>query len=220
VSANVRKDDGAVEGFFYLKMNPKTNIIETFKTPNGEWAKCKTVNGVQYRSLSYEAWRQMLRRVADGESGVNLNYSGCTIHPDFMDYQVFASWHVKQIGFNKPKYVLDKDILSPNVKIYSPDTCVLVPNALNLFFSVKKHSQLPPGIYLTKNQTFKVKLKSSCEQIHIGTYKSLDLAIDAYASAKRREELKLLGRCEAGEFIVDPRVLSVLRAGRNYFHGQ
>lgn len=58
---------------------------------------------------------------------------------EFFDFQEFAEWSVEQTShLNKDRsgrfWQVDKDILGCG-KIYSPDTCLLVPNRVNVFFA-------------------------------------------------------------------------------------
>ena len=63
------------------------------------------------------------------------------------NYQNFAQW------FNENRYDvegrlhIDKDILYPGNKIYCPDTCLLVPQRINMLFLNKPNKRgLPNGI--------------------------------------------------------------------------
>ena len=65
----------------------------------------------------------------------------------FICFQNFAKW------FDDNKYEvdgrlhIDKDILYPNCKIYSPETCLLIPQRINMLFLNKPNKRgLPNGI--------------------------------------------------------------------------
>ena len=61
----------------------------------------------------------------------------------------------------KQGWSLDKDILVKGNKIYSPDTCCIVPNEINQLFIYQKSNRgsLPIGvIFNTRDRSFKAQL--------------------------------------------------------------
>jgi hypothetical protein len=72
-----------------------------------------------------------------------------------MDQQ---DWHGK---------CLDKDIIAPGSKLYSPDTCAFVLNATNLFVTARDASrgEYPTGVNLCKPTG---KYRAYCENLFIG----------------------------------------------------
>lgn len=97
-------------------------------------------------TIQYEYWRGMLRRCYDEKYQLKqASYIGCSVCDEWLNFQVFSKW------FDENYYTLygenmclDKDILNKNNKIYSPETCVFVPNRINTLF-VKQ--QLKRGLY-------------------------------------------------------------------------
>ena len=92
-------------------------------------------------SPEYNAWQNMLQRCYYDkyESRVQgcVTYENIEVDPYWHNFQNFAEWYVPRrklfddYGIKKP--ALDKDILAiPNrAKVYSPDTCCLVPLEIN-----------------------------------------------------------------------------------------
>lgn len=97
----------------------------------------------------YRAWFEMLRRCYDSSFKKTIpTYDGCTVHPDWLNFQNFAKWFSLQ---NKPEeWELDKDILKKGNKVYSPEFCRLVPSKINTLFtkSNAKRGSLPIGVSL------------------------------------------------------------------------
>lgn len=69
------------------------------------------------------------------------NYQGVTICEDWLKCSNFKSWMEKQSWQGMQ---LDKDILVPGNKIYSPDTCCFVPSQVNSFLCMSNNSR---GLY-------------------------------------------------------------------------
>ena len=81
----------------------------------------------------YEAWKGMLRRCYSKKLHArNPTYIGCSVAHEWLSFSAFRSWALTQDHEGKQ---LDKDILIPGNKVYSPDTCVFVPRELNCFMS-------------------------------------------------------------------------------------
>ena len=72
---------------------------------------------------------------------------------EWLLYENFYEWLHNQENFNKwyseDKWDLDKDILKKGNKIYSPETCCLVPHNVNSLFSKGDISlqNLPIGVF-------------------------------------------------------------------------
>lgn len=84
--------------------------------------------------LEYVYWSNMFKRCfSNKETAGNACYGETEIDERFHNYQDFAAWCNAQVGFGNKGWHLEKDILSQDVKIYSPDTCVFVPPEVNYF---------------------------------------------------------------------------------------
>ena len=98
----------------------------------------------------------------------------------------FAKWFYSE-RFRIFKYELDKDILIKGNKIYSPETCCLVPHSINMLItnSGSKSGGYPQGISLHKGTgKFRVRLGVYGKIKYIGLFNSEALALLAYKKAK------------------------------------
>lgn len=148
----------------------------------------------------YETWRGMLRRCYDEKYQEKFHtYIGCAVDPIWHNFQNFAEFYDSNYyNIENNKMCLDKDILVKNNKIYSPETCVFVPEFINNLF-VKNdpvRGFLPIGVSLDKE---KEKYKSSCsngdkKRKHLGYYDTPEEAFKAYKKYKEaliREKAEL-----------------------------
>jgi hypothetical protein len=113
-------------------------------------------------------------------------YFGC--ENKFKGYDSFVDWMRRQIGYGTMGWCLDKDILIKNNKIYSPETCLLLPHELNcLVLSRNKlRGEYPVGVYYQKDR------KKYSAQInfgpnnkkHLGSYCTPEEAFYVYKTAK------------------------------------
>lgn len=154
----------------------------TLKNPNK-----KIVQGVGYfgvgkytgNTVEYSTWHDMISRCySEHYIKKRPAYKGCTVCDEWHNFQVFAEWYTKQ-DFYGLGYHLDKDILFRGNKIYSPETCCLVPREINtvVITTQRKSSKLPTGVRATRGGKFVAKIKSKGLSKHIGTF---DTPIDAH----------------------------------------
>lgn len=82
-------------------------------------------------SLEYQTWKDMIERCYNTSfHATRPTYIGCSVCLEWLNFQVFAEWYTNHLFYGLG-YHLDKDILVEGNKIYSAETCCLVPAALN-----------------------------------------------------------------------------------------
>lgn len=132
----------------------------------------------------YNCWHNMLDRCYDDrlqdENRSYFGYVECV--PEWFNYQEFARW------FEENKYAvdgrlhIDKDILYPGNKIYSPYHCLLVPQRINMLFLNKQNSRgLPNGI-MKKGDLY----YASYNKKHLGVADTIEEAYELYANEKKK----------------------------------
>ena len=90
------------------------------------------VDSKQVMCKYYSTWRDMLKRCYDSKYQIKYpTYIGCSVCDEWLTFSNFKKWMEIQDWENK---CLDKDILAQNNKVYSPETCIFVTNAINLLF--------------------------------------------------------------------------------------
>ena len=116
-------------------------------------------------SKMYSAWSGMLKRCySENYLDQNPTYVGCSVDPQWHDLQNFAEWYKEQ--YKEDGWCLDKDILMPHNKVYSPDNCCYVPQEVNKAVKLghTDRTKLPVGVVA---QTGACGVKFIA-QIHIG----------------------------------------------------
>lgn len=116
--------------------------------------------------LAWRKWDGMLRRVYSKEyKNKKPSYSSCTICSEWLNFQIFAEWfYLNYYEIEGQIMCLDKDILLKGNKLYSPETCIIVPNNINCLFTKSdsiRSKDLPIGVYRSGNG-FRVYLKKGC----------------------------------------------------------
>ena len=137
----------------------------------------------------YLTWKNMLMRCYDSKyHEKEPTYKGCTVCTEWHNFQVFAEWYYKnyyEVG-NNERMNLDKDILNKGNKIYSPNTCIFVPQFINSLF-VKRHNdrgECPIGV-CKHGDKFRARLsKGDGKQIHLGIFNTPNEAFFTYKQEK------------------------------------
>lgn len=134
---------------------------------------------------SYDVWQNMLERCYSEKLRYkHPAYADCTVYEKWHNYQNFAKWYKNNsYDLKNGRLHLDKDIKQKNNKIYSPETCLLIPQRINMIFMEKskgKDSDLPNCIRRCVGG-----YQSRFSETHLGVFKTLDEAITAHDDAKR-----------------------------------
>jgi hypothetical protein len=140
----------------------------------------------------YETWQQMLIRCYDP---YNLNklptYRDVEVCEEWHNFQNFAKWYEENVyECNGEKLHLDKDILYKRNKIYSPDTCVLAPQRINLLFMKANKSRKNVAIGCNKRKNGKYQVNCSIckngkrETIYLGSFDNEMDAFNVYKTFK------------------------------------
>ena len=146
---------------------------------NGKETKC------------YNTWIHMLERCYDDKLKEKYpTYKECTVYNEWLNFQNFAEWFEDNY-YEVPGEVmcLDKDILVKGNKIYSPETCVFVPNEINLLFVKRDKSRgnNPIGMTLTPSGNYQVKCNNGYgEDIYLGVYFNKEEAFRVYKQYKEK----------------------------------
>lgn len=140
------------------------------------------------RTIAYQKWRAMLSRCYGNKKP--KTYENCTVCDEWLNFQNFAQWiEDNYYTIEGERIELDKDILVKGNKIYSPNTCLLIPKKLNdiilnrtndrssVCLGVRKHGDkyiaycnregFSPyiGIYDTKEEAFAIYKKYKLDEI-------------------------------------------------------
>ena len=162
---------------------------------SGDWLQGWREDYTLYHSLSGARWGSVQSRCNDKGAFQKKQetYKGCENH--FNSFNEFVEWSQSEVGYNEVDtmggkewfWQLDKDILFRNNKIYSPNTCLFVPQSINKFVSIKKKTNgLPIGVskrkvngkYVAQCMTLEGKVK------HLGYFTEPLAAHKAWQKAK------------------------------------
>lgn len=140
----------------------------------------------------YMTWVGMLQRCYDEKiHKKHPTYKECSVCEEWHNFQTFSKWYDENYyEIDGERMNLDKDILIKGNKFYSHDTCVFVPQRINLLF-VKNdaiRSKLPIGVHFEKQTN---RYKAQCKvgkgkMKNLGRYNSPEEAFYIYKTFKEK----------------------------------
>lgn len=127
----------------------------------GEGKYKSKANGKQTKV--YRVWKCMLERCYNPWFlNKEPTYIDCYVCKEWHNFQNFADWFYENVyDCNNEKLQLDKDILVKGNKIYSPETCILVPQRINSLFTKSDASRGKYPIGVSPNKKYN-KLEVFC----------------------------------------------------------
>lgn len=162
------------------------------------------------RTHGYDIWKAMIGRCYDKKMQKKAPcYVGVTVCEEWHNFQNYYAWLVSQSDYGKG-YHLDKDLLFQGNKIYSPDTCVLIPSEINtaVTFSETRNPNLPIGVTFdsAKNKYYAcINIDGKTQSL--GLYESISDARSAYVDKK---ESIVKGLAEKWKNKIDKRAYEAL----------
>ena len=129
--------------------------------PDGKRAQCPY----------HRVWEKMLERAyCPAYHARNPTYIGVTVCEEWHSFMSFRAWMETQDWQGKQ---LDKDIIAPGNKVYSPDTCVFVPPAINtlLIDSAASRGEWPIGVsWQAASKKFQARISIAGRDKHLGYF--------------------------------------------------
>ena len=153
--------------------------------------KTKDANGKEIKNVYYRYWHDMLRRAYDPEySKLYPTYEGVTVCDEWLKLSNFIAW-MNQFEFEGKN--LDKDLIFPTNKLYSPENCCFILPKINSFLtSIKTQTDtnnLPSGVRWHKtHQKYHVQISVNNKSVHLGYFTDVNEAEIRYLT----EKIKLL----------------------------
>lgn len=155
----------------------------------------------------YRVWKSMLVRCYDVNFHHRATYKECYVSTEWLKLSKFEEWMLRQDWEGKE---LDKDLLIPNSKVYSSETCVFISHDVNIFLidSGGARGEYPLGAHWHKRTQ---KIAAQCSNPFTKKREHLGLFDDA-------EEAHLVWKAKKHEHALtyadqqtDPRIAEALR---------
>ena len=127
----------------------------------------------------YKSWQHMISRCYNNGDNKYKFYGGIGVKvcEEWHNFSNYAKWFYDNCYEIDEPLSVDKDIVNKNSKIYSPDTCIIIPSKINqIFIKVNINGQEKIGVDKRSSGKYRAKLSN----VHIGTYNTKEEAIAAH----------------------------------------
>ena len=149
---------------------------------------CKGKDGKTLKS--YITWYNMLRRCYDPRGAHIEDYKGCTVSEDWLTFSNYKMWYDANYfeGCN-----CDKDLIIFGNKVYSENTCLMITEKVNQFFTVT----IPKNGRLSGVNPARLKYVARLQGINGNSRASKsvstqELAHDLYCEGKQQRAIELI----------------------------
>jgi hypothetical protein len=168
----------------------------------------KRIRKIVFLCKYYAVWKSMIERCYSKKFLESRpTYIGASVCSEWLYASEFKKWMEQQDWQGK---CLDKDIIAPRSRLYSPETCAFVLNATNSFVIANDacRGDYPIGVDLFKPTG---KYRASCKnpftgkQEHLGYFSTPEEAHEAWQKHKHKLS-QLVAATES-----DPRIVAALK---------
>lgn len=165
------------------------------------------INGIKCFCPFYRAWSDMITRCYSSNfHEKNPTYTDCSVTDKWLTFTIFKKWMIAQNWEGK---VLDKDLLNPSNKAYSPDNCIFVSQQINNLLMDRHGARgsYPVGVSIDKRSN---RFSSQCATYskcnYLGSYSTPEEAHEVYKQFKSKHILEV-----AEEYKSEPRLYEALK---------
>lgn len=144
----------------------------------------------------YNTWHSMLERCySEKYQEKHPTYKNCKVCKEWLNFQNFGKWYEENYyEVEGQRMHLDKDILIKHNKIYSPETCIFVPDRINKLFVKRDNDRGDSVIGTTPTENGKYvgqcrllnPITGKSKHEHLGTYESQEKAFEVYKYYKEK----------------------------------
>lgn len=155
-------------------------------------------NGTRQLCKFYQVWSGMINRCY-GKRDLS-HYNGCSVTTDWLTFSNFKMWMESQDWEGK---ALDKDLIVPDNKVYSPETCVFITQEVNNFILDRKNcrGEHPIGVYfIQRSGKYKSSISRNGILTHLGVFQTPEEAHLAWRSEKHKLAI-LLSRKQTNSIV-------------------
>lgn len=166
-------------------------------------------NSTKNGKRAYDTWLAMLARCYSGRYKA---YIGCTVCDEWLLFSNFKRFYDE---FGHEDMELDKDILFPGNRIYSPETCIYVTRKINGFVrgNESRMGKYPTGVYYNKrDRAFVATIMEGGKTKYIGYYKSSKEAHEAWFERKMAQAIGLKRECDEINPILFDRLIAKIKS--------
>ena len=141
-------------------------------------------NADEITNKAYNAWYNMLQRCYYKKyQESHPTYKECKVCDEWLLFSIFLSWFKDNYIDG---YVIDKDLLVSGNKVYSKDTCCMIPSEINAMIVTRqrKRGRFGKGISITPKGKYVAFVTKYNKTYNFGHFDTIEEAFNAYKQGK------------------------------------
>lgn len=144
-----------------------------------------------------EAWHSMLKRCYNENCRKHKWYEDCIVDEKWHNFSNFYQWFQEnyyELPEGLGRVEIDKDFKDKQCRVYSPDTCLFIPQRINSCLKSRRtiDRQFPIGLtFNEKKQKYKVRVVLDGKDTVVGYYNTLEEAFQILKTTKESEIKRL-----------------------------
>lgn len=149
------------------------------------------LNGKRKWCPFFRVWHNMIQRCySKAFLKNNPSYEDAFVCEEWLRFTNFKKWMLSQQWENMQ---LDKDIKNKGNKVYSKQTCLFIPQALNTAMNqhASRDRKLPVGVF-KKRGKYQAQISDKAKVKNLGSFVTVKEAEEAYLEARKKKLLLLV----------------------------
>ena len=210
---------GGKDQTLWLEENCKVNtrgrqrgLVEGVGVNDAPYCTKPTIDGKRFYCPAYVAWNSVLTRACSAKFHARRpTYSGVTVCDEWHSFMAFRRWWIENQVDGRQ---IDKDLLSDD-GVYSPNTCLFVPQLLNTFTidCGAARGEWPVGVCFESSRgRFRAECRNpvSGKGGWLGYFDTPEEAHLAWRTRKLELALELKPRMDEIDMRIYPRVIEII----------
>lgn len=146
-------------------------------------------NDFKIYKKEYKYWNHILERCYSNKLKEKYpTYEKIIMSNKWIYFKNFKDWYNDNYyEIEGQRMEIDKDILIKGNKMYSPETCLFVPQEINKLFTKRQNDRgkLPIGVrYKELNNKYECRCNKNGKSIYLGLYEDSEKAFQVYKEFK------------------------------------
>lgn len=164
------------------------------------------------KTAAYALWTGIMQRgYCPAFKADNPSYQDVSVCSEWHSFQVFAEWFSSQEMAGTKGFQLDKDLIIPRNREYSPAACSFVPSQINSLLNdcAARRGEFLQGVCFEKDRgTYRAKIHIRGKVVDLGRFSSEYVAYEVYRRVKEKYVREM---AEEYRFLLHPSVYENLK---------
>lgn len=193
----------------------RRKLVSSIGINDADYTTQPSINGEQIHCPAYTAWKCILKRSYGTDNEYpHVAYEDVTVCAEWLVFSNFRAWWIDNYVDG---WQLDKDILISGSKIYSPESCIYIPQRLNAFITdrSRERGKYKIGVVwhkrIGKFQARCCNISSLSKRDYLGYFETEHEAYNAWLKRKLEIASELKPEMDSIDNRIYPNVIEIIK---------